>query len=97
MGIRTSGVITFTGLPPNSGSEAGQETLLFRRQYFPGRDCQDEKDPFTLASFNVNQWSLMTLDWFAEGRAADTGILQHRIRMVAQFHTVPHNLLDIRR
>jgi hypothetical protein len=39
----------------------------------------------------------MTLDWFAESRAADIGILQHRIRMVAQFHTVPHNLLDIRR
>jgi hypothetical protein len=51
-----------------------QEILRLRAQHFPERDCQDENDRFTLASLNVNQWSLMTLDWFAESRAAGIDI-----------------------
>jgi len=59
--IRTSGAITSATSALQIWIEATDQILRFRAQHFPGRDCQDEKDRFTLASLNVNQWSLMTL------------------------------------
>jgi hypothetical protein len=42
---------------------------------------------------NVNQWSLMTLDWFAESRAAGIDIPQHRLRTAG---SAPPSATDFR-
>jgi hypothetical protein len=41
---------------------------------------------------NVNQWSLMTLTWLAESRAAGIGVPQHRLRAIGSVPPAPDRL-----